>query len=526
MFATKRVHNSKGETVGFYDNKGNFCYLDEILYGVKSFDNLKKVANGQVRSTAGALPVVTLKEVYEEQNKVQLAKWSKKAPFRRDIVDVFNKWYNGSRDVALYVQGSRQVGKTSEILKFAYEKFDAVLYLNLAHEETNKWVNSWIHPGEFLSLSELCDFLGMPPCEAGEQTVIVMDEIQASLTAYNNIRKIMRLTECSLIVTGSYLGSLMYRPNEVFYSVGSIRTVTMYPMSFKEYCRVWGKEQLLLNVSIEGKSPDSVYVELTELYRQYLQIGGYPAVAAKYMRTKSLDACIDTLKDIADQFVSESMTYIQDAEAAPILKEVMSAALKVQIQEKRGTGKKYVELVTQFIKADIKGLIQRDEVRNAISWLYNNGMLQGCGVFYDGDIEKPGEICRFYFSDVGLANYIASKSTFDTTNLQGLLAETFVCCELRKLCGRQGGKIKTDTPFFSVCQQYELDFLLVTEHNKRYGVEVKSKHGANPKSLLYFKEHDKIDYAVVAEITRGGVGQKYNSIPIYAVATAFPYADF
>ena len=55
-----------------------------------------------------------------------------------------------------------------------------------------------------------------------------------------------------------------------------------------------------------------------------------------------------------------------------------------------------------------------------------------------------------------------------------------------------------------------------------YGIEVKTR-GGNPLSLKVFIDNHLIDKGIVAKPTPGGHGDRFDTIPIYAVGCRFPY---
>ena len=67
--------------------------------------------------------------------------------------------------------------------------------------------------------------------------------------------------------------------------------------------------------------------------------------------------------------------------------------------------------------------------------------------------------------------------------------------------------------------------MLVDKNDKRYGLEVKSESSTKHRSLDQFLEHDFIDEAYLAQITRGGIGRRVRSIPIYTAGCRFPYEE-
>lgn len=53
----------------------------------------------------------------------------------RDIQADLEEWKQEKNHGVLQLEGSRQIGKTTELLKFAYRNYEYVLYVNFASDE-------------------------------------------------------------------------------------------------------------------------------------------------------------------------------------------------------------------------------------------------------------------------------------------------------------------------------------------------------------------------------------------------------
>ena len=90
--------------------------------------------------------------------------------------------------------------------------------------------------------------------------------------------------------------------NDKLLQAGNMKEVEMLPLSFTEFCRAFEKEDLLYTVSLYGESEKEQYIELTDLYKIYIQIGGYPAVVKEYLRSKEISACYEVIETIILRF--------------------------------------------------------------------------------------------------------------------------------------------------------------------------------------------------------------------------------
>jgi len=140
----------------------------------------------------------------------------------------------------LELQGARQVGKTYILKKFAKENFEHFHYINMAEESGKDFLDcleqaaSWT-PGtprpEYQILKEAFRLYNQDFSD-GEDTVIVIDEIQESARVYNQIRTLAREFDSYVIVTGSYLGKALQK--EFFLPAGDTDKLQMGTLSFEE----------------------------------------------------------------------------------------------------------------------------------------------------------------------------------------------------------------------------------------------------------------------------------------------------
>ena len=521
MKAIYRVKNSSGNTTGFILNNNKYYSYYSILQNISYISNLKANKNNIITSN----PKIEEKSI-AEVNKSKLLKLTRENNIEREIQLEFNEWYKSFRDMILYVSGARQVGKTTEILKFAYNTFENIIYINLTDASSRGLLEKTLQSNNILfELIKYTQQLGLNEYEDNANTVLIIDEIQESSEIYNSLRKIRKELNCCTIVTGSYLGRTL--TPQYFKPAGDIYEIEMLPLSFKEFVKEFGQSKTLEALDLYGRSSKEEYEILTKLYKVYIQIGGYPRVVKEYSQTKSISNCYKLLENLLITFTNESSSYFNNDEynrGISIFENVYKAALIVAAKEKKGTGAKTVEELTNFVNASSKEIVSRQEVSKAINWLRYSKILGSCNLYVNGDKLNIQYDRRFYFMDCGLMSYISTLTELDNATIQGLLAENFVYTELYRLYKLH--RIKGDKPSYSTYNNYELDFMLIDKNDKTYGIEVKSSNSNKFKSIIEYSNKGLIDEAYVVEVTRGGKSSKQKNlskIPIYTVGCKFPY---
>lgn len=521
MKATHKVKDSNKNTIGYIIN-GEFYTRNETKESIKDIENIKLLNNGTLRCSK-ILPEIDYKQSVIKERYKELCK---KNPFYRDIQVGLENWRKNYHDKVLQLEGARQVGKTTELLKFGYKNYEYIIYVDLNRDsgEFIEYIKSNCKP---LYLETYCRKTGLPSYVDDRSTLLIIDEIQTNYMVYNHIRALRSNLKCDIIVTGSYLGRILGNKN-FFLPAGTIITMDMLPLSFCEFCDVFNCKDILLNLNLYGEDKIDNYNKLNELYKIYLLIGGYPNVISRYIETQSIKECHNVLNELLNLFSRESRLYFQDDREVEIFAQVYEEAINLMNREKRGDGKNILQDLVDSIKAkNVKVIISRQEVSRAITWLIYGGIISVCDLARDGDLSNKEYARRMYFTDCGIASYIASKSNISESNLIGLLSETFVHSELLRLYKEKyirDSRVNSlsDRVCFGICDNYELDFIVRAENKDVYGIEVKAKDGTYT-SLKVFLKKRFVDKGIVAKFTKGGHGDNFEVIPIYTVGCRFPY---
>ena len=157
---------------------------------------------------------------------------------------------------------------------------------------------------------------------------------------------------CDIIVSGSYLARTVNSRD--FFLPAGIAYLRMYPLSFKEFCRALNIEDILETISLKSESKDEDYQKLEEAYQVYRKIGGYPQVVTTFIESRQIDDCMVVLEDLIRTFTAESSRFFTNSTALSIFQGAYKAVLAQTAEEKKGTGKTFLEFVTNFVKDTVK----------------------------------------------------------------------------------------------------------------------------------------------------------------------------
>jgi len=492
---------SKGRVIGYIID-GRQISREAIL---KHRKELKKYgiicdSTGLIRCNSGVV-------------KIDIKDLNRKMDFNREITMEFDRWYSLEHDTALYVRGPRQVGKTYEVLKYSKSHFNNVVYIDIT-DKSKSAIRSLLEKAGsdniMAIISTYCNSIGVHYTN-DNNTVIIIDEIQDSEDIFSLIRILNRELGCRLIVTGSYLGALIFR-KRVRISAGDLYAVDMTTLTFREFCKALNVKYTQCDKCISA-------------YQVYRQIGGYPAVVKEYIQTRSIDAAMRVISNLWDVYITESNKYLDNMLFSEIIQMSVTTMIQRFISEKTGDQRVYdkemaKEIASRLLDKNISK--KREYLSDAISWLDVCGIIGKCEMNTTGKMKDGTQRVRYYIRDLGLLNYLVDKLVMDRSNIEGYITENFVYNELREC----KSNINAGIPWCSVVEgkkkeHFELDFVYLDKQTKRLvGLEVKTNRGTTT-SLNYYKSNGWIQVAVKAGMLNKRISndKSYIEYPIYLIGS-------
>lgn len=438
---------------------------------------------------------------------------------KRDIYKRLLEWKRKNTHKVLELEGARQVGKTFILEKFAKENYKVQIYINMVQTSGQEFLacleqaTAW-QPGMKRKERPIHEALSLfhGEFEDNKDTIVVIDEIQESSKVYSMIRQFAREFECDFIVTGSYLGKT--REKDFFLSAGDVDSLTMTSLTFVEFLEAAGKRELYETIDLYGASNHAQYDELKRWFDVYLHIGGYPEVVKAYLETGNLEQCANIAESLIRIFVKESGRYFESPLETAMFEKVFSSIATMMLKEKKGT-KDLITDLTSIIFKEESGRIAKKTVNYAISWLYLSHQLGYCSKSVNCDNLNIVKNCRYYFMDLGIANYFLALTGSMQETIDGCLCENFVYLMLLERIRRR--EIAGQVPWFGTDEESsdDLDFYVRSRlDHKNYGLEVKRGNEiAVTASKLLDKGH--LDFVYSLKNTYGGINGNKRAVPLY-----------
>ena len=218
---------------------------------------------------------------------------------QREIDKTLLAWKNSQNRKPVLLRGVRQCGKTSAVRELA-RQFDTYVEINLEKKPSlSRIFDGDIDIHRIINLLEVESKTRIVP----EQTLLFIDEIQVCPRAITALRYFYEeLPQLHVIAAGSLLEFVLNKKNEkkAEFPVGRVRSIFMYPFSFREFL-VGIKEEMLadyLDTIDPDKDSNGLHEKLLEAYKTFLVVGGMPEAVSAYAQTGSILECQQIHRDI------------------------------------------------------------------------------------------------------------------------------------------------------------------------------------------------------------------------------------
>lgn len=210
----------------------------------------------------------------------------------RDIEHELINWKKQKNPIPLLLRGARQVGKSYIIEKVGQEYFDQLVTINFELQPEMIRCFDSLQPDEIIKAIFL---LTRQKIEPGK-TLLFLDEIQDCPNAIRALRYFKeKLPNQHVIGAGSLL-EFTLNDADFRMPVGRVQSLYLKPFSFKEYLTSSGNNQLrewIEGIDLHSKITESVHEHLLSLVREYMVLGGMPAVLQSYFTTRDIGDCMN-----------------------------------------------------------------------------------------------------------------------------------------------------------------------------------------------------------------------------------------
>lgn len=425
---------------------------------------------------------------------------------KRKITDYLKQWKATKQNECLLVRGARQIGKTFIIEDFGRNNYESFVEINFEQHPALKSA----FEGD-LTVSEMIKRISVHIPSARfipHKTLLFLDEIQACPKARTSLKFWAVDNNYDIIASGSLLG-VNYNAVSSF-PVGYERQVDMYSLDFEEYLWAVGFSQEVIdslreNFNNRVKVDDSVHSRMMEYLREYMVVGGMPAVVNQFIATNNYGIVHQEQEKIISAYLNDIAKYAETTERAKarscflsIPRQLAKENTKFQysVVERNGTARKFA---------------------NALDWLRDAGIIAYC--YNLSTLQFPlsayvrDDNFRIYMDDIGLLvsmyGYEMKGALLDDTlngPAKGGIYENLIADILHKKHLPLYFYKKDDS-------SVEIEFVL-TSDNSPLPVEVKAKKGRT-QSLNTVLTWEGIELGYKFGARNVGVDNNKVTMPLY-----------
>lgn len=394
--------------------------------------------------------------------------------FYRKISEKINAYLNEESDRILCIDGARQVGKTFIIRELAKKKYKNYIELNMA--------NDMIREQRFRKIRSIEDFYLQVSITDGdkmgtrENTIIFIDEIQVYPELLTLLKPLREDNRFKFICSGLELGIAM--ADTALIPMGSIQEVKMYPMDFEEFLLANSVGNMIidhLRQCFEKKEAlgEFLHVQLLNLFKTYLYVGGLPAAVKAYVETRNVFKIKEIQSDTIRYYKEDASKYDREH-------------------------KLKIEKIYDFIPSNLENKVKRiqfkkiekiDDARylryqDEFEYLISSGIALETLAISEPKFpllqSSSKKLVKLYLNDVGLLSYFLYRNNINAVledkrgvNL-GAVYETVVAQEL-KAHGH-------DLFYYDRKKVGEVDFLL-NDYDNLSILSLEIKSGTNERNF-------------------------------------------
>ena len=429
---------------------------------------------------------------------------------KRTIDKELLNWKLAEKRKPLILRGSRQVGKTSSVKNLA-NQFTYFIELNF---DESPVIHSIFENN--LSVFEVCEQLSVltnTPIIAGK-TLLFLDEIQACIPAIRMLRYFYeKMPELHVIAAGSLLEfALADLPS---FGVGRVRSIYMYPLSFREFLMAQGEDLLLdqLNkATVNRPLSEPIHRKLILYYKKFLIIGGMPEAVSVYVNSKDLLEVQRVLNDLLISVQADFAKYKSRVPGARLV-EVYNAIAQ--------------QVATKFTYSYPNATLHNSQIKEAFELLKMAGLVYPVTHSAANGIPLGAEInakkTKFLIYDTGIFQRILGlniadlllSDDFNTIN-KGHIAELYVGLELLKA---ESCYQKAELYYWqreAKNSQAEVDYVCQF-NNAIVPIEVKSGTKGSMQSLYLFLKEKNLSHGFRLSLENFSTMDQIMILPVYAV---------
>ena len=428
---------------------------------------------------------------------------------KRKIDKYLIEWKNNPNRMPLIIKGARQIGKTESIRKFAKENYKNVIEINFALQNQFKTIfdDGFEVDTIIKNISLINPNLEFMP----GKTLIFFDELQDCINCATSLKAFREDGRYDIICSGSLMG-INYEKIESN-SVGNKEDYEMYSMDFEEFLWAKGHKEEQINSLYEHMKKCEPFsdIELSvmfENFKEYMVIGGMPAIVNSFIKNKNYSGTLKMQKQILLDYEEDITKYAKGVEQGKILNVYRKIPVFLGNENKK------------FQISKVEDGARSREYIGTVEWLNRAGIINVCYCLEQPELPLGGNYnpdnYRIYFRDTGLLigsldeeaqEDLRNNKNFNT--YKGAIYENIIADMLVK----QGYNL-----YFYKNRKgtIEMDFF-VRDRDSLIPVEVKANDNStiSLNNLINDKKYKDVKYGIKLGYKNIGFNGKFYTFPYF-----------
>ena len=314
---------------------------------------------------------------------------------RRKVDQFLLDWKSNPDRLPLIIKGARQIGKTNAIRFFGENNYKVFIEINFIFQKEMKTIFEHSFNVDEI-MKEIT--LRQPQLEIiPYETLIFFDEMQDCVSVATALKAFREDGRYDVICSGSLMG-INYQKIESN-SVGNKEDYTLHSMDFEEF--LWAKgyhENVIEDIfkhMIELKPlSETMYNVMLENFRDYMVVGGMPAIVNSYIKNKNFSGVLKMQQQILLDYEEDITKYATGLDQSKILTVYQNIPVFLGNENKK------------FQITKIQNGARNREYIGVLNWLDRAGIVNICYCLNQLSLPLKGNYnpnnYRIYFGDTGL----------------------------------------------------------------------------------------------------------------------------
>ena len=425
---------------------------------------------------------------------------------KRKIYEELKNWRKNKKNECLLVKGARQTGKTFIIDLFGRTEYKSYIKINFI--ENPEFISIFDGVLSALEIKKRLSLTFQNVSFINGSTLLFLDEIQMCPNARTALKFLAMDESIDVIASGSLLG-IQYK-NITSVPVGYEKQLTMYGISFEEFlwANGYNEDKIKALYSYYEKKeniPEIIHKNMLKLLREYMVVGGMPAVVQAYITNYNFSEVQTLQENILASYMDDILKYASTYEKPKIRNCYLSIPRQLAKENTK----------FQFSVVEKKASARKFE--NSMEWLRDAGLIYWCNAVsvpsFPLKAYEKESFYRAYMADIGLLialyGFDMKKAIIDNTligSTKGGIYENLVEIMLTN----NGWK---PNYYLSEDGSKEIEFI-ISKEGSLLPIEVKASRGSTT-SLNSILKDDKINYGIKLSAGNIGFEDKKLSLPLY-----------